>query len=194
MLKPVRTVAPAVNPVTLDEVKAQVRVDFPDHDALLQGLIDAAVSHLDGYGGALGRAMITQTWRQDFKEFDDRVRLALGDVLSVTSVQYYDLNNVLQTASASLYGVYTDAVGPYVEINSNQSWPSTYDRPDAVRVTWTCGFGPAAADVPAALRHAILMMVAHWYANREATVTGVTAVELPFAVGALVGPLTVKKV
>lgn len=39
---------------------------------------------------------------------------------------------------------------------------------------------------PAALDHALLLMVGHLYANREATLVGVTAQELPLGVNDLI--------
>jgi fatty-acyl-CoA synthase len=77
-------------PVTLTEIKAHCRVDGADSDAVLNALIAAAVSHLDGHTGILGRAMVTQTWRQDFEAFGGRLRLPLWPVASVTSVTYRD--------------------------------------------------------------------------------------------------------
>ena len=63
MYKSLRLVSPPTLPVvTLDEVKAHLRVDFEDEDSLIQGYIDAAVAYLDGADGVLGRALSPQTW------------------------------------------------------------------------------------------------------------------------------------
>jgi uncharacterized phage protein (predicted DNA packaging) len=40
--------------------------------------------------------------------------------------------------------------------------------------------------VPADLRQAVLMLVGHWYENREATLVGVSADEVPFGVQAII--------
>lgn len=40
-------------------------------------------------------------------------------------------------------------------------------------------------EVPENIRHAMLMMIAHWFENREAVIVGESASELPFAVQAL---------
>lgn len=37
-------------------------------------------------------------------------------------------------------------------------------------------------DIPAPLVEAVLQLAAHWYENREATLVGVTAQELPFGI------------
>lgn len=45
---------------------------------------------------------------------------------------------------------------------------------------------PLLSTVPPAIDHAILMMVAHWYANREATLVGVNAAPLPLGVSEII--------
>jgi uncharacterized phiE125 gp8 family phage protein len=186
MLSPVRTAAPGATPVSLTEVKAHCRVDGTDSDTVLTLLLAAAVSHLDGWSGILGRCMVTQSWRQDFGGFASCLRLPLGPVASITSVQYYDAANAQQTLSTDVYTLRSDALGAYVDLKVGQSWPSSYTRPDAVSVTYVAGTD--AAEVPAALKAAILLMVSHWNENREAVVTGTIATELPMSAAALIAP------
>jgi uncharacterized phiE125 gp8 family phage protein len=187
MLRPVRTVAPATALVSLDDIKAQVRVPHVDDDALLTALIEAATSRIDGYAGILGRAIVSQTWTQDFDGFANDLRLPLGNLVSITDVKYYDATNTQQTASATLYSGLEDECGPYVTLKYGQAWPSTYNRPDAVKVTWVCGYG-AVVNVPAAVVHAVKMLAAHWYENREAVVIGDMASEVPLGVRSLLAP------
>lgn len=187
MLAPVRTVAPAATPVSLAEAKAHLKVESTDEDTLITSLIEAATSWLDGYTGILGRALITQTWRRDFDSFG-AWRLPVGDVIALSSISYYDTDNASQTLASSVYQVLTDEIGPYLALKVDQSWPSYYSRDDAVRVTWTAGYGPNAADVPQAIRQAMLLMIGDWYRSRENTVIGDSASELPLAVKALLAP------
>lgn len=191
MLAPVRTVAPALLPVSLDEAKAHLRVDTTDEDALISRLIGAATSYLDGYTGILGRALITQTWRADFGYFDDW-RIPVGDVIALSSVTHYDAVNVQQTLATSVYQLLRDGLGPYLALKVSQSWPSYYSRDDAVSVTWTAGYGPAASNVPEAIRHGILMMVADFYRNRESAVIGTINSELSFAARHLIEPFRIR--
>ena len=60
------------------------------------------------------------------------------------------------------------------------------DAPGAVTLTMVAGYG-AAADVPYSIRQAILLMVAHWFVNREAA-SPVSLKELPLGVAALLSP------
>ena len=57
-MNPVRVAGPSTSPVTLAEMKAAARVDFGDDDLIMQSYLDAAVDHLDGWSGILGRAII----------------------------------------------------------------------------------------------------------------------------------------
>lgn len=195
-LAPVRTVAPSVPLVTTVELKAQCRIDSSDDDTLLDGLIAAATAHLDGYSGILGRALLEQTWQRDFADFSDCMRMPVGDLMSAPVVTYYDIDNVQQVLSSDAYSALSDEIGPFITLNDGYSWPSVATRLDAVRLTWVAGYGATAADVPAAIKHAVMLLAADWYEHRENSALGAgnTAIELPFGVNALVGPFCRNKI
>lgn len=158
--------APAISPISLAEAKQQMRVESSDDDAYINRLISAAMAYTDARG-ALGRAMITQSWAQSFYSHNDRVDLMLSPVTALTSVKYYDTNNVLQTATLSDYMLVASADWAYVQPVSGKAWPTTYAREDAIRIEFVAGYGPLASDVPKAVHHALLLLIAHWYENRE---------------------------
>jgi len=160
---------------------------------LIGALVEAAEAHLDGYAGVLGRALVTQSWRVNAAAFADPFRLPLGDMISVTSVKYFDGSNVQQTLATTVYGAYTDALSPYLALKYGQTWPTVYTRPDAIEVNWSAGYGPKATDVPEALRHAARLMVGHLYRNREATTTDALA-ELPLGVALLIEPYRLNRI
>lgn len=189
MIRPVLVTPPSVEPVTAAEAKAHLRVDFSDDDAMISAIIGAAVAHLDGWTGLLGRCMVNQVWRQDFCYWpvSGCLRLPFPDVSNVV-VKYSDTDNVEQTVSATLYDVLEDERSAFVRLKDTFTSPSLYDdRVDAVRVTFTAGYGAAGSNVPAALRSAVLLLVGHFYQHREA-VTGGQRAELPLGVAALIGP------
>ena len=158
MLAPVRTVASVNMPVSLSEAKAHLRVDHDDQDDLITAQIKAATAWFDGYSGILGRALIAQTWRQDFAGFAGRLPLPVSPVIAIVSISYFDVGNAQQTLDASVYDLFADARGAYVSLRPGQSWPVTFRRTDAVSITFTAGFG-AATDVPDPIRQAILLIV-----------------------------------
>lgn len=187
MLKPVRIVDPTDTPVSLLEAQAHCRVDFDDEDPVLTALIEAATAHVDGYAGILGRALMTQTWRFSFAGFSSCLRLPLAPARSVV-VKYRDGENAEQTLDPGVYQLLEDSLSPRVSLALNQSWPgSVAAREDAVTVEAVCGY-ESAAKVPAAIRQAILLLVGHWFENREAVVIGQAPAELPLAVDRLLAP------
>lgn len=182
-IAPVRTVAPVGAPVTLAEAKAHLRVTDTNEDTLIGAMIDAAVSHLDGWSGILGRCMAAQTWRQDIADFPSVFRLPFPDVQSVT-IAYTDPAGVDQTVSSADYHLVNAPGAGHIVLASAASWPSVYDKPNAVRATMVCGF----ATVPPALKMAILLHVAAMFENRSSESP---VALMPFAYDALVAPFRV---
>lgn len=172
MLSPVLVTPPAADVVSLEEVKQHLHVDHDDDNTLLTSLLKAAVSHFDGWSGVLGRALVTQEWRQDADAFWNGwtagvgylFRLPLGPVrpAATVTVTYFDGSNVTQTLATSVYELRADALGPFLTLKSGQSWPSVYSRSDAVSVTYQAGYGQP-EDVPEAIRLAIKMHVQKHY-------------------------------
>src|SRR5690554_3221374 len=114
MHAPVRTVAPAITPVSLAEAKAQCRVDHDEEDGLIMALVESATAHLDGYSGILGRALCEQTWRQDFDGMHGCLRLPLAPVISITSITTRNAAGQIATVDSDDYALKVDALGPYV--------------------------------------------------------------------------------
>lgn len=181
-LMPVRTAAPAPV-VSLEETKRRLRVEHSEDDALITALVAAATEHFDGWSGVLGRALGTQSWRQDYCGFSACMRLPLAPAASVTSVVYFDAENAAQTLDDSTYVLLADAIGPFVRLKPDQTWPSSYDRPDAVSITFVAG----TASIAEPIRTAIIMLAGHLYEHREAVGPDALS-EIPFGVQALVAP------
>jgi uncharacterized phiE125 gp8 family phage protein len=184
---------PAEEPVTLDEAKQHLRVEMPDEDALILGLIAAARAQVET---RTKRALATQTWELGLESFcwsdspwgvcSDRGsshRLPWPALQSVTSITYLDATGTRQTLSTSVYQVITGTPGR-VGLAYGQSWPVVRSEPDSVLIRYVAGYGGASA-VPDALKAAIKLLVGHLYENREATISGLTITELPMAVRAL---------
>jgi uncharacterized phiE125 gp8 family phage protein len=159
--------APAIEPVTLAEARAQCRVDAADtsEDALLLVYIQAARETAEHQ---LGRVLITQTWEQTLDEFPaGEIKLGQAQALDITSVKHIDPAGTLQTLDPGAY-VLDSATSPgWLIPATGYSWPATGDVVNAVRVQFTAGYGPTAAAVPAGVRNWLLLTVAALYALRE---------------------------
>lgn len=151
--------APAEKPVTVAQCKAHLNIQHTDWDAMIAIYIGAAVNYLDGYGGNLGRCMVTQTWELVLDQFPtSSLRLPIGPVQSVSHIKYDDTNGDEQTFPALNYTLDAASDPAWVVLNSDESWPDIIDAINAVRVRFVAGYGAAAA-VPDALKLAIMQMV-----------------------------------
>jgi uncharacterized phiE125 gp8 family phage protein len=194
MYAPVRTQPPQNPVVSLDEAKANMRVDHGDDDALIEGLIAAATDHLEGWTGILGRCLVEQEWRQDFDHFESCLPLPLGPVQSIVSVTWRNRAGQLSTVAASAYSRRTDAAGrSSCRFQNDFSFPNDLYQVAAVSVTYRAGYPDTEGEdpqstVPAAIRTAILLMVANWYQNSSAVNVGNIVSEMPLGVTALLSP------
>lgn len=189
MLKPILVTPPTAAPVTLVEFKVHLAVTHDDDNALLQGHLDAAVAHVDGWAGILGRCLVAQTWRQDFGNwpYGNCLRLPFPDISSISSVKYSDANDVEQTLAASNYALLHDETGGYLRLIDAFASPALYsDRADPVRVQFVAGYSASGGNVPAAIRTAILLLAANWVQNREAATAPLSP--LPFGVESMLAP------
>ena len=179
-----RISAPSIKPITLEECKEQLRIDGDADDVYLTRLIGAATSYTDALG-VLGKAIITQTWRQWIGNNPSAVQLALGPAQSLSAVKYYDTDGVLQNATLSDFELVGLPSSRIVRPKSGYVWPTAQSRPDAICVEYVCGYGDAVSDVPEAVRQGLLMLVAHWYESRETSVEKQYA-DLPFGFNELI--------
>lgn len=159
-LPSVVTVAPASEPVSLVEAKAQCRVDGTDDDATLNLYIGAAREFVEEYTGT---RLVSQTVLMQGSAFSDLARLPTAPLISVSSVKYLDTDGTEQTLSTDVWEVVTTGLDPHVRLKLNQSWPSVRPASDAVRVLAVCGY----AALPDALKAAILIIISSWFDNRS---------------------------
>lgn len=162
--------APTVEPLTLSEVKAQVRVTVADDDALLTSLIPVARERVED---VTSRQLLEATWDRflDTWPCDGVIELPHPPLQSVEYIKYYDSAGTLQTWTSSEYVVSAPS-GPRagrgtIRLAYNASFPTIQPRPDAIQIRYVAGYGDDAADVPAPLRQAMKLLIGDWYENRE---------------------------
>ncbi|WP_370281557.1 hypothetical protein [Pseudooceanicola sp.] len=161
-MKPILVAAPVETPVTLAEAKDAARVDFDDDDQSIGAYLAAAVAHLDGYSGILGRCLVSQTWRQGFDGWTPRLRLPFPDVADV-SVKYVDADGVEQAVAAAEFEAVEGDAGAEVIFSSDFTMPTLSTEIEApVQVEFVAGYG-AAEDVPADIKMVIKALTRHWY-------------------------------
>jgi hypothetical protein len=184
------TVTPPVfEPLSLEEARAQCRLDgSTDYDHDLTWLIQVAREKVENDSE---RVLIAQTRRVWFDQFPNAghratrtlapfpsqpwlyggamqaLEIVLKPVTGVTSITYLDQGGTWQTWDPSNYLV--DCISAPCRITPAYGliWPICRVQIHAVQVVFTAGANRASL-VPAMARHAMRLLIGHWFENREA--------------------------
>lgn len=162
MLRVSLVTAPVKLPVTLASVKDEFRVTGTSEDSVIVRDIQAAVAYAENYTET---KIMTQTWDYYLDDFP------VGDILlpypplsSVTYIKYYNSSEVLTTLDSGEYRV--DTVSFPARIEYVDSWPTNYDRHNAVNIRFVCGYSDE-ANVPQNIKDAIFLLAADFHENRQ---------------------------
>ncbi len=170
-------IAPAATePVTLTEAKDHLRITDAAEDAFIAGALAAAVRSVEARGGL---ALMSQGWRLTLD-----APPAETLILPITPVQTIDA----VTVSGALVdpSAYETAAGAPGRLRAAAPWPAPLRAIGDVAIDFTAGYATL-SDVPGPLKHAVLMLTAHFYENRESA--GEARVyTVPRSVDALIAP------
>jgi len=179
--------APAVEPVTLDQAKAYLRVEHNDDDEVIAALIAGARIYVEAQ---TRRALITQSWRLSFDSWpaDGRIVIVPAPLQDLTAARVYNFDGNAQAIDTAAF-----APDPANSALLFVPWaPMQPGRVTAgIELDVTVGYGDAGTDVPEPLRQAIRAITAHWYDNRGLAALGKTSALLPAAADALIAPYRV---
>lgn len=160
--------APATEPITTAEAKTHLRISHTDDDTYIDTLVKTARLTLENI---VRRAFVTQTRISRYDAFPDVFEHQRAPLVSVTTLTYTDTNGDSQTLGASFYTVDANTDPGRIVPAYGTFWPSTRDIPNAVVLTYVCGYGAASA-VPETVKTCLKRLVSHWYDNREPVVIG----------------------
>ena len=174
----VQKTEPSDYPVSLDEAREHLKIPSEDtgENSLLHLMIQAAT---DTAEKVTRRCLLSRSYELGLDSFPSgrEIELPKPPLVSVTSIKYLDGDGNEQTLSSTAYTVDTGTKPGRIWLNEDETWPNTYDVPRAVYITYTAGHASASV-VPATIRMAILLMVGHWFENREAVVVGPTGLRI----------------
>lgn len=160
------SVTPAQEPVSLSEAKAHLRVDHGHEDERISGMIQAAREMVEEDAQV---ALCSQTIVVRLDCFPPwEIQLRKCPVNAISSITYVDSDGTTQTLSASDYVLDAYSKPARVTPAYGEEWPTTRPQVNAVTITATAGYS-SPATVPSIAKQAILMLVSHWFRNREAT-------------------------
>jgi uncharacterized phiE125 gp8 family phage protein len=173
---------PAIEPVTLADAKAHLKVDVTDDDALITRLISAARARAEWH---TGRGFITQSWRlwRDCWPECGVIEIPLPPLQSVTSVTTYALDDSATVLDPAAYQTDAASSPARLTLKANVLPPINTRAMNAIAIEFTAGYSDDASDVPAPIVEAILEIIAFLYENR-----GEAPAELPLDALALLAP------
>ena len=162
---------PAAEPITLTEAKLHCRIDADDtsQDTVINDLIAAARYRCERVAD---RALISQVWRLTMDAWpNDGVflfpRAPLAWDTNANSITYIDYQGNTQTWDSSQYNVDSDDEPGRIALAYRCIFPVILPRVNAVTVTFTAGYGAAAANVPVEIRERLKVHVGYCWENRE---------------------------
>ena len=151
---------PTVEPVTVAECKAQSVIEHDADDSLLELYISAVRE----YGESVtNRSFAPQTLEVVLDGFpSNEIDLPNGPISEVLSLEYTDKDGIDRVLSEDV-DFYSDTFSILGSVKPVGAWPSTLDKPGAVRVQYIAGW----AECPKAIKQWMLVRVASFYAQRE---------------------------
>lgn len=166
-------------PVSLEEARAQCRIDYEDEDALLSVYITAAREHAEM---VTRRALMTSLWDHTLDGFPSggAIRLPYPPLIDIESVHYIAPDGEVAELEPSAYQLDARQEPGLLMPAPGTSWPATRRMPGAVWIRYRAGYQDGA--IPQGLRVAMLMLIGHWFAHREAVQIGSAPHEVPMAV------------
>jgi uncharacterized phiE125 gp8 family phage protein len=174
---------PAVEPLSLAEAKAFLRVETGEEDPLIAALISAARLHVEAQAGL---ALVTQNWRLvlDCWPANGRIAARPAPLQALTAARVFDFDGEVRAIDLQSFV-------PDASTSTLSFMPWTLPMPTriaaGIEIDIAAGFGDAASDVPEPLRQAIRLLVAHWHESRAA-LAGAEAAPMPPNASALIAP------
>lgn len=158
--------APAVEPITLQELKEHLHIEqgYTVEDSYLNSIITASRKSCENY---CKRAFINTDYILYLDYFKSDCIEVKYPVSAVSSFTYIDINNQQQTLLEGT-DFYVDSKSINGKIHAITGFPAVYeDSYNNIEIQFTTGYGAAAAAIPADIKHAVKILAAQFYLYRE---------------------------
>lgn len=155
--------------VPLTTAKLNSEIELATHDALYQTILDAAVNDAEQYTGiSILQRDDVKVYLKEWPSGNEPFELPISPVRSISSIKYFDYEGAEQTLLAAKYQLGTiDPMGivSFLEFDSSEK-PNISDS-KIWPITITLNSGWVNADIPAAIKSAVLMRFSHKELYRE---------------------------
>lgn len=179
---------PALEPVSLADVKAHLRIETDEDDPLIAAAITSARVHVEA---VTRRSLIKQNWRIYLADWPKgrAIELPVSPVISVSVITFYDIVGAPTLFAPENWRLEAAANPPRIVARLRPA-AALYDN--GIEIDVTAGYGVSSIDVPAPLRQAILILVTHWYEHRGMVGHDFAPAIAPAGFDALIAPYKVR--
>jgi len=156
---------------------------------VIAALIAAARVHVEAQ---TRRALIEQTWRlvRDVWPASGRLPILPAPLMEVTAIRVFGADGSPHLLAVDDFEIDTVSA-PAVLAFERGALRAPGKLAAGIEIDINAGYGDAPDDVPAPLRQAIRMLVAHWYENRGLIAASGEVATIPASVSALIAPFRV---
>lgn len=181
---PILLSGPALEPLSLDEARAWLRLDGHDEDELVTALIRAARAAVEQ---ATRRVLLAQSWRLRLDRWPANgiVEVPLSPLVSLDAVRTFSAANVATLAPLAGFRLDQSAGS---RLFCDLPPPQPGRLVGGIEIDVTAGYGMQAEAVPAPLRLAMRQLVGFWFEHRGDALHESSVAHLPPAVAAAVVP------
>lgn len=181
---------PTTLPIDLSEAKDQLRIEITEDafDADLTHLIKTASDWVTASCNIILGAAEYESIFESFPCGAEKFYLPGFPISEVTEIEYFDREG--QFATVGAWQLQNIQAPCFIAPTPGSEWPQTREGLiNAVKVKMVAGY-PV---VPSMAKHLIRLLVAHWFKNREAVLTGETSKEIEIAADNLMKILNVNE-
>lgn len=179
---------PVKEVITLEEAKSHLRIDGDDEDSLISSYIQAAREYAEIFTGR-SIAIKTYEYITNPKEKYAYLELPMPPLVEILKVSYENQKQEVILEENKDFYILKDYDAPLLYPNIENGWPRVLlNTFDLIKVTYKAGY----SESPMAVKQAILILVAHFYENRE-NLTTKDYKEIPFGVSSLLRPFWIPR-
>jgi len=175
-------------PVSVSNMKEHLRITHTEDDGYIEALTLAAAEACENFQSRKYMQAGKVLKLDEFPE-DGVIRPPWAPLIQVDSIQYVDTDGATHAVDSGDYDVDTESEPGRITPAFNESWPATRPEINAVTINYQAGYATA-DEVPDAVKHAIKLLVGHYYEHRESA-SEVKLQEISQGIQSLLGPTRV---
>ena len=181
------TTPPAVEPLSLAEAKEHLKVEVDVDDNLISRLITTARQHVEKQ---IDKVMIDQTWLIYLSDWPgtSEVKLPVAPISAVNDLRTWSSDGIASTVDPSHYYADLADTPQRLVLRGSRIWLKPSQVANGIEIEVIAGYGPDGVSVPAPLRTAMLLLIAHWYENRQPDCAGAVGGSIATSLQSLLAP------